>query len=149
MWDRQVEDLVNAGCRVTAYDRRGFGLSDFPWNNYGYDQLAEDLRSIIIELNLYDVTLVGFSMGGGEVVRYFTKYSDNRISQAVLISSIIPLETQKADNPKGVPLENLNDNARQCVGSWKLGGSELHRSKIWDNSKVFMQHCSWLYVLLL
>ena len=109
MWDRQVEDLVNAGYRVIAYDRRGFGLSDFPWNNYSYDQLAEDLRSIIIELNLYDATLVGFSMGGGEVVRYFTKYSNNRISQAVLLSSIIPLVAQKTDNPDGVPHDDLND----------------------------------------
>ncbi|PHI19966.1 alpha/beta hydrolase [Lewinellaceae bacterium SD302] len=109
MWDKQTEDLVNAGYRVIAYDRRGFGLSDFPWNNYDYDTLAEDLRSLILGLDLRDVTLVGFSMGGGEVVRYCTKYGDDRISQAVLLSSIIPLVAQKDDNPDGVPQEALDD----------------------------------------
>ena len=109
MWDKQTEDLVNAGYRVIAYDRRGFGLSDFPWNNYGYDTLAEDIRSLILGLDLRDVTLVGFSMGGGEVVRYCTKYGDDRISQAVLLSSIIPLVPKKDDNPDGVPQDNLDE----------------------------------------
>lgn len=109
MWDRQYEDLVNAGYRVISYDRRGFGLSDFPWGPYDYDILAEDLRSLILGLDLRDVTIVGFSMGGGEVVRYFSKFGDDRISQAVLLSSIIPLVAQKDDNPKGVPQENLDE----------------------------------------
>lgn len=109
MWERQILDLVEAGYRVIAYDRRGFGLSDFPWDDFDYDTLTDDLRNLIVELDLRDVTLVGFSMGGGEVVRYATKYGDDRISQNVLLSSIIPLVAQKDDNPDGVPQQALNE----------------------------------------
>jgi pimeloyl-ACP methyl ester carboxylesterase len=109
MWERQLSDLIDAGYRVIAYDRRGFGLSDFPWNDFDYDTLADDLRNLIEELDLRDVTLVGFSMGGGEVVRYATKYGDDRICQNVLLSSIIPLVAQKEDNPAGVPQKDLDN----------------------------------------
>lgn len=112
MWERQLSDLIDAGYRVIAYDRRGFGLSDFPWNDFDYDTLADDLRNLIEELDLRDVTLVGFSMGGGEVVRYATKYGDDRICQNVLLSSIIPLVAQKEDNPAGVPQKDLDNTMR-------------------------------------
>ena len=65
MWEYQIEDLVNAGFRVITYDRRGFGKSSKPWSNYDYDTLASDLKAVIDQLSLTDVTLVGFSMGGG------------------------------------------------------------------------------------
>lgn len=106
-WDGQVTALVEAGYRVIAYDRRGFGQSDTEWNRYDYDTLASDLYALITELDLNDVALVGFSMGGGEVVRYLTNYGANRISKAALIASIIPLVPQKEDNPDGVPQDEL------------------------------------------
>lgn len=90
MWEYQLEPLVNAGFRVVKYDRRGFGKSDKPWDNYDYDTLTDDLRTLIEELDLQDVTLVGFSMGAGEVARYFGKYGNDRISKAVLISGVTP-----------------------------------------------------------
>lgn len=107
-WDGQVTALVEAGYRVVAYDRRGFGLSGTEWNKYDYDTLASDLNALITELDLNEVSLIGFSMGGGEVVRYLTNYGAGRISRAALIASIIPLVPQKADNPDGVPQEELD-----------------------------------------
>ena len=106
-WENQISEIVDAGFRCIAYDRRGFGISSAPWGSYDYSSLASDLRSIILQLNLKDVVLVGFSMGGGEVVRYFTDYGNDRIAKAALVSSIIPLVKKKDDNPVGVPEEDL------------------------------------------
>ncbi len=107
-WDAQVTPLVEAGYRVIAYDRRGFGQSATEWNRYDYDTLASDLNALITGLELNDVALVGFSMGGGEVVRYLTNYGADRVSKAALIASIIPLVPQKEDNPDGVPQDELD-----------------------------------------
>lgn len=107
-WEPQVTPLIEAGNRVITYCRRGFGLSSFPWDGYDYSSLASDLRTIITELDLKDVAIVGFSMGGGEVVRYFTDYGADNIRKAALISSIIPLVPQKDDNPDGVPQKDLD-----------------------------------------
>lgn len=108
-WEGQIRILVEEGFRVIAYDRRGFGKSSQPWGDYDYTTLAGDLRQLILHLDLKDVTLVGFSMGGGEVVRYFTEFGADRISKAALIASIIPLVAQKDDNPSGVPQKALDD----------------------------------------
>ncbi|NJC25270.1 alpha/beta fold hydrolase [Neolewinella antarctica] len=107
-WEPQIPALVEAGHRVISYSRRGFGVSSAPWSGYDYTTLASDLRALILKLDLQDVTLVGFSMGGGEVVRYFTEYGADRISKAALISSIIPLVLKKDDNPDGVPQSELD-----------------------------------------
>jgi len=106
-WEGQVADIVDAGFRCITYDRRGFGLSDFPWEKYDYSTLASDLREIILQLNLEDCIIVGFSMGGGEVVRYLTDYGADKIAKAALISSIIPLVKKKKDNPNGVPPKDI------------------------------------------
>ncbi|HEX2606940.1 MAG TPA: alpha/beta hydrolase [Flavisolibacter sp.] len=102
MWEYQLDDLVNAGLRVIKYDRRGFGKSSKPWDGYDYDSLAEDLNALITELDLRDVTLVGFSMGGGEVARYISRYGSERIAKAVLISSVLPYLSKSSDNEDGV-----------------------------------------------
>ncbi len=108
-WEQQVWKIVDEGFRCISYDRRGFGISSAPWTAYDYSALASDLHTLIKELDLNEVTVVGFSMGGGEVVRYFTDYGAEKISKAALISSIIPLVKKKDDNPSGVPEEALND----------------------------------------
>ncbi|MDZ4809480.1 MAG: alpha/beta hydrolase [Bacteroidota bacterium] len=102
MWEYQLESLVEAGYRVIKYDRRGFGASSKPWGGYDYDTLTNDLNEIIIQLALQDVILIGFSMGGGEVVRYVSQYGPDNIAGIVLISSIIPYMKKTADNPEGV-----------------------------------------------
>lgn len=105
MWEYQIDFLVENNYRVIAYDRRGFGKSSQPYNGYDYDTLTDDLKEIIEQLQLENVTLVGFSMGGGEVVRYFSRYEGKGVKKAVLISSIIPFLAKTEDNPEGRPKE--------------------------------------------
>ncbi|MGI8900001.1 MAG: alpha/beta fold hydrolase [Nocardioides sp.] len=103
-WKDQVPALQGAGYRVVTYDRRGFGRSDKPRSGYTYDTLAEDLHTLLGELDLDDVTLVGFSMGGGEVARYLSLYGPERVHSVVFASAVPPYLMQTDDNPDG-PLE--------------------------------------------
>lgn len=100
-WEKQVPALVKAGHRVITYDRRGFGQSSQPWEGYDYDTLAADLHALLNHLDLREVALVGFSMGGGEVVRYLSRYGDQRVSKAVLAGAIPPYLYASDDNPDG------------------------------------------------
>jgi non-heme chloroperoxidase len=101
-WEKQVPVLLNAGYRVIAYDRRGFGKSSQPTTGYNYNTFAEDLHKLIHELKLRDFALVGFSMGGGEVARYIGKYGSKDVSKAVIMSGVPPYLLKTADNPEGV-----------------------------------------------
>jgi non-heme chloroperoxidase len=101
-WERQVPVLLNAGYRVITYDRRGFGKSSQPTTGYNYDTFAEDLHKLVTQLKLSDLILVGFSMGGGEIARYFGKYGSSGVSKAVIISGVPPYLLKTADNPEGV-----------------------------------------------
>ena len=85
-----MTELPKQGIRCIAYDRRGFGKSSKPWSGYDYDTLADDLKAVLDELDLQDVTLVGFSMGGGEIARYFSRHGGARVSKAVLVSAVTP-----------------------------------------------------------
>jgi non-heme chloroperoxidase len=105
MWDVQANFLANNGFRVITYHRRGFGKSGEPWAAYDYDTLAEDLKELLETLNLRDVALVGFSMGGGEVARYLSRFGTKRVSCAVFISSVTPFLLKRPDNPHGVEQE--------------------------------------------
>ena len=88
MFEYQMEPLSREGLRCIAYDRRGFGHSSKVGESYNYDTLADDLNAVITELDLHDVTLVGFSMGGGEIARYIGKYGQDRLAGAILVSSV-------------------------------------------------------------
>jgi non-heme chloroperoxidase len=101
-WEKQVPVLLDAGHRVITYDRRGFGKSSQPTTGYNYDTFAEDLRQLVTQVKLRDYTLVGFSMGGGEVARYLGKYGSQGVSKAVIISGVPPYLLKTADNPEGV-----------------------------------------------
>jgi pimeloyl-ACP methyl ester carboxylesterase len=101
-WEKQVPVLLEAGHRVITYDRRGFGDSSRPASGYDYDTFAEDLHKLITKLDLIDITLAGFSMGGGEVARYLGKHGSQRVSRAVFISSVPPFLVKTPDNPEGV-----------------------------------------------
>jgi pimeloyl-ACP methyl ester carboxylesterase len=100
-WERQVPALVSAGHRVVAYDRRGFGKSSQPWTGYDYDTFADDLAAVVDHLDLRDVTLVGFSMGGGEVVRYLSRHGAGRVRSAALVAAVPPYLYRSDDNPDG------------------------------------------------
>lgn len=103
-WNSQVPALLDAGYRVITYDRRGFGMSDKPKTGYNYDTLTEDLVGLINGLELKDLTLVGFSMGGGEVARYVGTYGEELLHSVVFASAVPPKLMKTPDNPDG-PLE--------------------------------------------
>lgn len=101
-WEKQVPALLAAGLRVITYDRRGFGNSSKPTTGYNYDTFATDLQKLVTHLKLKNFSLVGFSMGGGEVARYIGKFGSKGLSKAVIISGVPPYLLKTADNPEGV-----------------------------------------------
>lgn len=113
-WDDLSLSIANAGYRAISYDRRGFGRSDQPFEGYDYDTFSDDLMDIMQALGTEDVTLVGFSMGGGEVARYMSKYNGKNVAQTVLISSIVPYMLKTDNNPNGVP-QDIFDKMAQSL----------------------------------
>lgn len=109
MWEYQSLALLEAGYRVITYDRRGFGQSGHPFNGYDYDTLADDLASIMEKLDVEGATLVGFSMGGGEVARYLSRHGAKRVAKAVLVSSVVPYLLKGDSNPDGVDQSVFDD----------------------------------------
>ncbi|HUA32450.1 MAG TPA: alpha/beta hydrolase [Candidatus Binataceae bacterium] len=103
LWQYQMVPLVEQGLRCIAYDRRGHGRSSQPGHGYDYDTLADDLAAVIEQLDLRDLTLVGHSMGPGEMVRYLTRHGSSRVRKLVFIAPTTPFILQTADNLEGVP----------------------------------------------
>jgi non-heme chloroperoxidase len=104
-WEKQLSPLLAAGHRVITYDRRGFGRSDQPASGYDYDTFTADLHALLEHLELDEVSLVGFSMGGGEVARYVGTHGTDRVKRAVFISAVPPYLVKADDNPVGAPPE--------------------------------------------
>ena len=102
MWENQTVYFAEQGYRCVSYDRRGFGKSSKPFGGYDYDTMADDLKAVIDELNLDNVILIGFSMGGGEIARYFSRHGGAKVVKAVLVSAITPFLLKTSDNPDGV-----------------------------------------------
>jgi pimeloyl-ACP methyl ester carboxylesterase len=105
MWQYQTVELAERGLRCITYDRRGHGRSDQPSDGYDMDTLADDLATVIDALDLRDATLVGHSMGGGEIVRYLSRHGAKRVARTVLLAPTTPCLKKSADNPEGVPAE--------------------------------------------
>ena len=102
MWDDQAMALAEAGCRVIAYDRRGFGRSDQPWEGYDYDTFADDLADVMAAAEIESgAALVAFSMGTGDVARYMSRHGGRGVSQAALVAPVLPLLLRRDDNPDG------------------------------------------------
>jgi non-heme chloroperoxidase len=123
-WDRQVPVLLDDGYRVITYDRRGFGKSSQPATGYDYDTFAADLRALLTTLDLDNVTLVGHSMGTGEVTRYLARFGSARIKSGVLVSPIPPFLLQTSDNPDGIPgsvFDGFAEAARHDTPAWMKG----------------------------
>lgn len=123
-WDKQVPVLLEAGYRVIAYDRRGFGKSSHPTSGYDYDTFASDLEILMNELDLRDATIVGHSMGTGEVTRYLSAYGSSRVARGVLVSPIPPFLLQTSDNPDGIPeslFDGFVDAAKADMPAWMKG----------------------------
>ncbi len=123
-WDKQVPVLIDDGRRVITYDRRGFGKSSQPTIGYDYDTFAADLHALMEGLDLRDVTLVGHSMGTGEVTRYLGSYGSARVAKGVLVSPIPPFLLQTGDNPEGIPasmFDGFIQAARADAPAWMKG----------------------------
>ncbi len=109
MWENQIVAGEQGLSHHQLYDRRGFGQSFKPWDGYDYDTLADDLKGLLVALDLNDVTLVGFSMDGSEVARYMAKHAGERVSKIVFISSVTPYLLKGEDNPDGVDKRAFDD----------------------------------------
>lgn len=120
-WDKQIPALLQDGHRVITYDRRGFGKSSQPTKGYEYDTFANDLHVLMETLDLRDVTLVGHSMGSGEVTRYLSRFGSARVRKGVLVSPIPPFLLQTSDNPEGIPgnlFDGFMHDASQDMPAW-------------------------------
>ncbi|MGH3703456.1 MAG: alpha/beta fold hydrolase, partial [Agromyces sp.] len=115
-WEKQSRALLDAGYRVIAYDRRGFGRSSQPTTGYDYDTFAADLNTVLETLELSEVVLVGFSMGTGELGRYLGTYGSARIAKAAFLASLEPFLLQTGDNPTGVPREVFDGIEQAATG---------------------------------
>jgi pimeloyl-ACP methyl ester carboxylesterase len=114
-WDDVALPLANAGFRAIAYDRRGFGRSSQPWEGYNYDTLSDDLADILSMMQLSDVTLVGFSMGGGEVARFLSRHDRSQIRSVALLSSVVPCMLRSDSNPDGVAAEVFDEMSQALI----------------------------------
>jgi non-heme chloroperoxidase len=115
-WDQHAVALVAAGYRVISYDRRGFGRSSQPASGYNYDQFADDLAEVIAATGAKDAALIGFSMGGGEIVRYMSRHAGKGIAQVGLVATVVPGLARNRNNPEGVEpsfFDGLKNNLRQ------------------------------------
>lgn len=112
-WESQMMFLADHGYRVVAHDRRGHGRSSQPWGGNDMNHYADDLATVIDALDLRDVTLVGFSTGGGEVARYIGRYGTDRVKRVALIGAVTPFMLKTPDNPTGTPVE-VFDALRQA-----------------------------------
>lgn len=108
-WEAQMLFLADKGYRVVAHDRRGHGRSSQPWEGNDMDHYADDLAAVLEALKLEDVTLVGFSTGGGEVARYIGRHGTSRVKKAVLVAAVPPLMLQTESNPDGLPIKVFDD----------------------------------------
>jgi pimeloyl-ACP methyl ester carboxylesterase len=138
IWEYQLTELVDQGLRCIAYDRRGHGRSSDPGCGYDYDRLADDLAAVIDRLDLHDVTLVGFSMGNGEAVRYLSRHGSSRVARLVMVSSIPPQSGGNFDAFIAALKQDRPDLLRQgrhglhgwpsfgITGDDRLGGRSVH-----------------------
>ena len=130
MWEYQTLALTQAGYRTVAYTRRGFGQSSQPWSGYDYDTLADDLKAVLDTLDLQDVTLVGFSMGGGEVARYMNRHGGARVAKVALIAAVTPYLLKTNDNPTGVD-QSVFDEIIKAIQADRAGFMEAFGKKFY------------------
>ena len=114
-WEDQALGLAEAGFRVIAYDRRGFGRSSQPWTGYDYDTLTDDLAQVLEASGARDAALFGFSMGGGEVARYMSRHGGRNVRAAGLIASVVPYLLKDDSNPDGVDASVLDEQMKQLI----------------------------------
>jgi pimeloyl-ACP methyl ester carboxylesterase len=128
-WDPQMMALAENGYQAIAYDRRGFGRSDQPPSGYDYNTFADDLADVMQATGAtQNVALVGFSMGGGEIARYMSRHGGKGVSQAVLVSSVVPYMLQTKDNPQGVPQSIFDEMTAEMRADFRHFFKEFFKS---------------------
>src|SRR4051812_37666744 len=123
-WEPQVAPLLEAGHRVIVYDRRGFGRSSRPAGGYDFDTLARDLDELLSMLDLRDATVIGFSLGTGELARYLGTHGTERLAGCVFIETLAPSFARSPDNPKGADQEavsGVQEAIREDRFKWLTG----------------------------
>jgi non-heme chloroperoxidase len=129
MWQYQMTPMVSEEFRCVAYDRRGHGRSARPSHGYDFDTLSDDLAAVIEYLDLRQVTLIGHSMGGGEIVRYLSRHGADRVQRVVLVAPTTPFLLQTPNNPDGVP--------REAFDQVRAGWHKDYPKWLADNSRAF------------
>jgi pimeloyl-ACP methyl ester carboxylesterase len=126
MWESHMLYFSDRGMRCFAYDRRGHGRSERPGHGYHYDRHADDLETILSHFDLHDVTLVGHSMGGGEIIRYLTRHGLSRIDRIVLVAPALPYLLKTENNPEGLDrmvFEGARSAIRRDFPTWLADNS--------------------------
>ncbi len=139
MWEQHMMYFNDLGMRCIAYDQRGHGRSDCPGHGYSYNQFADDLSSLLRQLDLNGVTLIGHSMGGAEIIRFLSRHGSNRIARVVLLSPALPYLKKSADNQDGFDPELLEKNRevmkKDFPGWLKMGAGGFYRPNEFDVSE--------------
>ncbi|WP_031335967.1 alpha/beta fold hydrolase [Rhodopseudomonas sp. B29] len=150
MFEYQTVALLEAGYRVVTYDRRGFGQSGHPATGYDYDTFADDLAAVLDKLELEQATLVGFSMGGGEVARYLSRHGTKRIAKVALVASVVAYLLKDNTNPDGVDLSAFDDmkaQIRQDRFAFLQSFAKMFYGVGWVTSPVSQGLLDWTFVL--
>lgn len=145
MFEYQYNVLPRYGFRCLGLDLRGFGRSDKPWHGYSYDRLAADLSAVLEALELDEVTLVGFSIGGAVSIRYMSRHGGRRVARLALVAAAAPVFTKRPDYPYGLPVEQVNDLIRQ---TYKDRPKMLTRfGETFFNRNVSQEFSDWIHSL--
>ncbi|NMB84720.1 MAG: alpha/beta hydrolase [Methanothrix sp.] len=115
VFENQMISITRSGHRAIGIDLRGFGQSDKPWQGNDYDTWAEDIRRVIVTLDLHDVLLAGFSMGGAIAMHYAAAKNDPRVTKLALIGAAGPLFSKRQDNPNGMPFEEIEASLKAAL----------------------------------
>jgi non-heme chloroperoxidase len=107
MWDYQIAAFADEGFHCIGFDRRGHGRSDQPAHGYAVDGFADDVATLVDDLDLSGLTLIAHSMAGGEAVRYLTRHGSKRVARLVLLAPTTPMLLKTDDNPNGAPIEGF------------------------------------------
>jgi len=150
MWEYQSLALIEAGYRVITYDRRGFGHSGHPAGGYDYDSFADDLADVLDAADARDAALVGFSMGGGEVVRYLARRGTSRVSKVALVSSVVPYLLRDDSNPEGVDrsvFTGMQEQIRKDRFAFLGAFAQQFYGVGWVTSPVSKELLDWTFAL--
>jgi non-heme chloroperoxidase len=147
MFEYQFSQLPKHGFRCIGIDLRGFGQSDKPWCDYTYDQFADDVRQVLDALDLKDVTLCGFSMGGAIAIRYMAKYAAHRVKKLVLMGAAAPVFTQRPDYPYGFKAANVDGLIDQCYQDRAKMLENFGNIFFYDTKKLSQKLQDWFHSL--